>query len=138
MSAMTQTLTIAGTDIHVEGTGAETLLLLHGWPDTHRLWDGTVAALADRSRCCRLTLPGFEPGSARRRPTLAEMNDFLLRVVDAPLRFHSPAWADALARRPGNRVEPFATGHWVMHDEPARFHQLLRDWLGAPASTRPS
>ncbi|HEY8357699.1 MAG TPA: alpha/beta fold hydrolase, partial [Ramlibacter sp.] len=241
----------------------ETLLLLHGWPDTLRLWDATVEALRDRFRCCRFTLPGFAPDSPRTQPTLTEMTDLLLRVVDRlcpggqvtlvlhdwgcifgyqfcmrhpgrvrrivgvdvgdaeslprtlklpqllgvaayqlwlavawkfggklggrmtrwlaralraptepgriawqmnwpyhltwfggrqalrhtalpfrpacpmlfihglrkPFPFHSAPWADALSRQPGSRVEAFDTGHWVMVAAPARFNQLVRDWL---------
>ena len=75
-------LSVDGVAVVVEGRGARTLLMLHGWPDTLRLWDGTVQALQDAFRCCRFTLPGFAPGDGRRRPTLAEMNELLLHVVD--------------------------------------------------------
>jgi cis-3-alkyl-4-acyloxetan-2-one decarboxylase len=44
----------------VEGDGPRTIVMIHGWPDTHRLWDGAVAALKDRYRCVRFTLPGFD------------------------------------------------------------------------------
>jgi cis-3-alkyl-4-acyloxetan-2-one decarboxylase len=41
----------------------KTIVMIHGWPDTERLWDGAVAALEDRYRCVRFTLPGFDrPG----------------------------------------------------------------------------
>lgn len=69
---MTQTLQVDGVEVLVEGEGPETLLLLHGWPDTRHLWDGTVAAVKDRFRCARFTWPGFEPGSPRLRMTLDE------------------------------------------------------------------
>jgi pimeloyl-ACP methyl ester carboxylesterase len=36
--------------------------MLHGWPDTRALWDGTVAVLQNAHTCARLTLPGFESG----------------------------------------------------------------------------
>lgn len=256
---------VDGVEVLVEGRGAQTLLMLHGWPDTHRLWDATVQALQDRFRCCRLTLPGFAPGDARCRPTLPEMTDLLLHLVDRvcpggpvvlvahdwgclfgyqfvmrhpdrverivgvdigdleslprvldwrakagiagyqlwlalawriggrlgdrmtrsmaralrapadpatisarmnwpydrawfggrdslarqsvpfrphcpmlfvygqrkPFMFHSQAWAEALARQPGSRVQAFATGHWVMTRDPVGFHQVVREWLGA-------
>lgn len=77
-----QTIAVDGVDVQVEGSGAQTLLMLHGWPDTLRLWDGTVQALQDRYRCCRFTLPGFEAGSPRRRPTVGEMTQLLHRIVD--------------------------------------------------------
>ena len=64
----------------VEGSGPKTIVMIHGWPDTHRLWDGAVAALKDRYRCVRFTLPGFDrPGRAY---PLDELLDHLSRVVD--------------------------------------------------------
>jgi pimeloyl-ACP methyl ester carboxylesterase len=73
---------VDGVDIHVEGTGVETLVMVHGWPDTHRLWDGQVAALKDRYRCVRFTLPGFDRAHERRARTLDELVEFCRRVVE--------------------------------------------------------
>lgn len=264
---MTQTFAVDGVEVRVEGEGAETLLLLHGWPDTLHLWEGTVAHLKDKFRCARFTWPGFAPDSGRTRMTLDEITGLVLKVVDhlcpggkvtlvlhdwgcifgyqfamrhpervarivgvdigdthslqrvlgvreklgivyyqwwlalawriggglgdgmtrrmarmigsrldpaqirwqmnwpyyvtwfggkdalrrhavpfkpeCPMlfvygrrklvRFHSPDWAHALAQRPGNRVEGFDTGHWVMLQAPQRFHEIVRGWLlGAP------
>ena len=53
---------IDAVDVHVEGSGTEALLMVHGWPDTHRLWDSQVEHLKDRYRCIRFTLPGFDGG----------------------------------------------------------------------------
>jgi pimeloyl-ACP methyl ester carboxylesterase len=260
---MVERAMVDGVEVLVEGSGTETLLMLHGWPDTLDLWDGTVEALRDRFRCARFTWPGFEPGSPRRLHTLDELMALVLQVVDRlcpngqvtlllhdwgcvfgyqfamrhpervarivgvdigdvdgfmnslspreklgvvsyqlwlaaawriggrlgdamtrrmariarapadpatlgwqmnwpyylawfggkealprkslpfrpacpmlfihgrrkPFSFHSPAWADALARRPGSRVESFETGHWVMTRAPQRFNALVREWL---------
>jgi pimeloyl-ACP methyl ester carboxylesterase len=38
--------TVNGTEVWLQGQGDEVILMLHGWPDTRALWDGTVAALA--------------------------------------------------------------------------------------------
>ena len=46
-----------------------------------------------------------------------------------PFHFHSTAWTDALAARPGCRVLPMATGHWVMLDAPQAFQAAVLDWL---------
>lgn len=260
---MNPRITAADLRLHIDGDGPRTLLFLHGWPDTHRLWDGTVDALRDRFRCARFTWPGFEPGSARVLPDLDDITALLLEVVDGlspgepvtlvlhdwgcifgyqfalrhpqrvarivgvdigdthnlarqltgreklgvlgyqlwlaaawrvgggagdwmtrrvarwagapapasqlgwamnwpyyltwfggpralprhsrpfepacpmlflygrrkPFRFHTRGWADAVAARPGSRVEAFDTGHWVMAQAPQRFHQVVRDWL---------
>lgn len=260
---MNGSFTVDGVEVLVEGEGPDTLLMLHGWPDTRHLWDGTVAALKDRFRCARFTWPGFDAGSGRMRMTLDEITGLVLQVVDrlcpggrvtlvlhdwgcifgyqfgmrhparvarivgvdigdvhslrrvltvrekfgavfyqgwlaiawriggrlgdrmtrrmarmtgsradpaglrwqmnwpyfmtwfggkealprhsvpfrpeCPMlflygrrkliRFHAPAWAHALAERPGNRVEGFDTGHWVMLQAPERFQQVVRAWL---------
>jgi pimeloyl-ACP methyl ester carboxylesterase len=33
------------TEVIVEGNGAESVVMIHGWPDTHRLWDAQVETL---------------------------------------------------------------------------------------------
>ena len=35
-------MNLHGVDIQVEGNGSETLVMLHGWPDTLALWNDTV------------------------------------------------------------------------------------------------
>ena len=69
----------------IEGDGPRTVLMLHGWPDTHRVWDSTVAALRHQARCVRFTLPGFDPGQAhgpRHAVPLAEVVQCIARVAD--------------------------------------------------------
>ncbi len=78
-----QHLWVAGVDVRVEGQGDDTLLMLHGWPDTLRLWDGTVAALQDRYRCVRLTLPGFDLAGPPRSVPVDTMQQLLRDIVDA-------------------------------------------------------
>lgn len=74
-------MNIDGIDIHIEGDGPRTLVMIHGWPDTWRLWDPQVAELKTRFRCVRFSLPGFEPGSPRRPVPLDEMVELLRRIV---------------------------------------------------------
>jgi pimeloyl-ACP methyl ester carboxylesterase len=73
---------IEGVDIHVQGEGAETIVMMHGWPDTWRLWDGPVAALAARYRCVRFTQPGFDARMPARSPSLDEMMRIYAAIVD--------------------------------------------------------
>lgn len=76
---------VDGTEVLVEGTGDDTVLMLHGWPDTLALWDGTVAALRDGQRCVRLSLPGYDraaPGLSAPCP-LARITALLRAVADA-------------------------------------------------------
>jgi pimeloyl-ACP methyl ester carboxylesterase len=74
-------LSIHGVDVHVEGDGAETIVMIHGWPDTYRLWDATVDALEARYRCVRFTIPGFDPARAPRAYTFDELMAFLDEVI---------------------------------------------------------
>jgi len=69
-----------GTEVWLQGQGDEVILMLHGWPDTRALWDGTVAALQDRATCARITLPGFETGPSA--TSLDDMCQLLRHVVD--------------------------------------------------------
>lgn len=78
---MTRVIDVGGVDVYVEGEGAETIVMLHGWPDTYRLWDAQVAALRGSYRCVRFTLPGFEPGKPRRPLSLVETVALIHRIV---------------------------------------------------------
>lgn len=84
ISDMTTT-TVQGTEVLIEGQGDETIVCIHGWPDTLSLWDRTVQALQGRYRCVRFTLPGFEgpPPQGQKALTLAELTARLLAIVDA-------------------------------------------------------
>ena len=73
---------IDGIQVHVEGEGAETIVMVHGWPDTYRLWDAQVAFLRERYRCVRFTLPGFDIAKPRRAYSVDEIAEFLRRVVE--------------------------------------------------------
>ncbi len=77
------TTVIDGVTVYTEGSGEEILLMLHGWPDSYRLWDSTVAALKDRFVCVRFTLPGFDDALKARPLALADMTAALLRIVQA-------------------------------------------------------
>ncbi len=261
---MHPTLQIDGIDVFVEGEGSEAMVMIHGWPDTYRLWGAQVAFFKERYRCVRFTLPGFDidkprrafslaqtiatfkniiertcPGQkvvlmlhdwgcvfgyqlAMRHPSLAskivgidvgdagsseyarslsvkaktmvfayqvwlavawriggglgdKMTRFMVRAlrcpadpqfVDSrmnypyyiewtgahgsyrsvvrfepsvpmlfvygrrkPFLFHTQAWAEALAARPGSQVHALETGHWVMTEAPRQFNQLVQTWL---------
>jgi len=76
-------LQIDGIDVFVEGEGEQTVVMVHGWPDTYRLWDAQVDALKAHHRCGRFTLPGFDVGQPHRAVSLARMTALLEAVVDA-------------------------------------------------------
>jgi pimeloyl-ACP methyl ester carboxylesterase len=261
---MSSTLQIDGIDVFVEGEGNETIAMIHGWPDTYRLWDAQVAFFKERYRCVRFTLPGFDIDKPRhpfslaqtiamikkiiqqtcpaqrvvlmvhdwgcvfgyqlvmRHPSLVskivgvdigdagtsqhllslnakakamvfvyqiwlaiawriggsigdKMTKSMARALKCPADpqfidsrmnypyyikwtgthgsyrdvvtfeppvpmlfvygkrksffFHTQAWADALATRPGSQVRALETGHWVMSEQPQQFNQIVHAWL---------
>ena len=73
---------IDDVDVFVEGRGSEAIVMLHGWPDTYRLWDEQVAFLQARYRCVRFTLPGFDVAKPRRAYSLDELVGTLKHVVE--------------------------------------------------------
>ena len=73
---------IGGIDVHVEGEGAETIVMVHGWPDTYRLWDAQVEFFKPRYRCIRFTLPGFDETQPRRVYTVDEVTRLLRQVIE--------------------------------------------------------
>jgi len=88
LDAVTE-LRIGGVDVFIEGAGAETIVMIHGWPDTYRLWDAQVAALKADFRCVRFTLPGFDIDKERRPYSLdltMRMFDNIIRQVNAGQR----------------------------------------------------
>jgi len=75
-------VSIQGVEIHFEGDHPRTIVMLHGWPDSYRLWDATVQALKDRYCCVHFTLPGFDVAGPPRPTSLDEMCELLLAIVD--------------------------------------------------------
>jgi pimeloyl-ACP methyl ester carboxylesterase len=72
---------VAGIDVHIEGEGPDTIVMVHGWPDTYRLWDAQVEFLKPAHRCIRFTLPGFDGTQPRRAYSVAEITDFIRQVI---------------------------------------------------------
>jgi pimeloyl-ACP methyl ester carboxylesterase len=78
---MAEQFNIDGIDVFIEGEGAETIVMLHGWPDTYRVWDTTVAELKSRYRCVRFTLPGFDIRQPRKAYSLDATLRILLHII---------------------------------------------------------
>ena len=76
-------LVLDGTEVLVEGEGQQTLVMIHGWPDTRELWTPQVAHFRGRFRCVRFTLPGFEPGGRTRALEPKAMVAHLASILDA-------------------------------------------------------
>lgn len=73
---------VDGIDVFVDGTSSDSVVMVHGWPDTWRLWDAQVQHLSARWRCVRFTLPGFDVTLPRRAHSLDQVVDFLRRVIE--------------------------------------------------------
>ncbi|TKB50535.1 alpha/beta hydrolase [Ferrimonas sediminicola] len=79
---MTEIVKVNDIEVYLEGQGDETIVMIHGWPDTYRLWDSQVAALKHLYRCARFTLPGYDPAHSRRLYTLEELVAQIADIVD--------------------------------------------------------
>lgn len=82
-AAVSPILSVDGTPVHLDGSGPETLVMIHGWPDSLVLWDTLVARLAPRRRCARFTLPCYDPADDRPAPDLEQMTAHIAAIVDA-------------------------------------------------------
>lgn len=85
-SCMQYTIQIDGIDIHIEGEGSTNIVMLHGWPDTYRVWDAQVvhlqAHLKAHFRCVRFTQPGFDVNGPRRAYSLEELIAFYKKLIE--------------------------------------------------------
>jgi pimeloyl-ACP methyl ester carboxylesterase len=79
---MSTIISFQDVEVHIEGDGAETILMVHGWPDTYRVWDGQVEHLKGRYRCVRFTLPGFAAADVRRTYSLNELTGLIKQIVE--------------------------------------------------------
>lgn len=80
---MTRTFHVAGVNGNIEGDGEQTLVMIHGWPDTKALWQNQVAFFKAYYRCVTFTLPAFDQPSARPRVYgLEEIIAIIRQVVD--------------------------------------------------------
>ena len=75
-------LVVQDTEVFVHGSGDHTVVMVHGWPDTYRLWDGAVQALQSRYRCVRFNCPGSDAPPVGPVSTLSDITARLLAIVD--------------------------------------------------------
>jgi len=76
-------LVVDGIEVFIEGDGPQTVVMIHGWPDTWRLWQGTVDRLKGQCRCVRFSLPGFDVTKPPRPVSLDQMVALFKAIVDA-------------------------------------------------------
>lgn len=79
---MTKTIQVKSTTVYLNGTGENTILMIHGWPDTHEIWSQQVAFFQKEYTCATFTLPGFAKGDDKKY-TLQEIIQRIKDVVDA-------------------------------------------------------
>ncbi len=77
------TLSVQGVDVFIDGGEPQALVMIHGWPDTHRLWDRSVRALEPFFRCVRFTLPGYDLDKPPRATSLAQMTALIAEIAEA-------------------------------------------------------
>ncbi len=79
---MKKTITVASSNVFLEGAGCRTIVMLHGWPDTQELWRQQIDYFKDNYVCVSFTMPGF----AKEDHSTYSVNDVVERIraiVDA-------------------------------------------------------
>ena len=128
MGAVTERYVDSGDDVRIavyeEGNpGGPTLVMVHGYPDSHVLWDGVVPLLADRFRIVRFDARGVGKSSVPKRVAAYRLDryaDDFAAVIAAtspgePVHVLAHDWGSAaiweyLARpQAGDRVASFTS-----------------------------
>jgi len=131
--AVVPRISVDGVNVHFEGDHPRTVVMVHGWPDTCRLWDATVDALKDRYCCVRFTLPGFDTTAPPRITSLDDMCELLHTIVDqvspgAPVTLLLHDWGCvfgyAFAARCPDRVSRIVAVDIGDHNSDALAHAL--------------
>jgi pimeloyl-ACP methyl ester carboxylesterase len=76
---------IDGAQVYASGRTGPLIVMIHGWPDTYRLWESTVQALHPRWRCVRFDLPGYGGTGlppTKRGPTVDTVLDRIRTIAD--------------------------------------------------------
>ena len=134
--------------VYEDGTpGRPTVVLVHGWPDSHVLWDGVVAALAPRYRVVRYDNRGAgasdvpEPVDAYALARLADDFDAVTAAVCPGEKVHviGHDWGAATiweyVNRPG-AAERVASYTSISGPDPGHLSRFIRDGLARPYRPR--
>ena len=57
---MGKTIDVQGTKVYINGEGKSVIVMIHGWPDTHEVWQKQVGFFKKDFTCVTFTLSGFE------------------------------------------------------------------------------
>lgn len=82
MSSEGRTVSVGEVDVLIEGDGAETIVMIHGWPDTRHLWDAQAEYFAKHYRCVRFTLPGYDIDKPRRYMTVTQLTGLFRQIIE--------------------------------------------------------
>jgi cis-3-alkyl-4-acyloxetan-2-one decarboxylase len=82
---MQSTLEVSGTTVYVQGNGKQTIVFIHGWPDTHEIWSAQMDFFSKEYTCVSFTLPGFLKGD-----TKAYSLDDIIEKIDDVVEAVSP------------------------------------------------
>jgi pimeloyl-ACP methyl ester carboxylesterase len=79
---MEKTITVASTQVFVEGTGQSTIVMLHGWPDTHESWRQQIDYFKAQYVCVSFTMPGFSKDD-HSKYSVTDVVERIREIVDA-------------------------------------------------------
>jgi pimeloyl-ACP methyl ester carboxylesterase len=79
---MKKEMLVDDTPVSIEGTGQDTIVMLHGWPDTHELWQQQIDCFKDNYVCVSFTMPGFSKDD-RNNYSVSDVVEKIKRIVDA-------------------------------------------------------
>jgi pimeloyl-ACP methyl ester carboxylesterase len=80
---MSTQLVVAGVPVYIEGSGEYTIVMIHGWPDTHRIWSKQVEFFSKNYRCVMFTLPDFGDTSPKKGYSLDEVIETIHQVIQS-------------------------------------------------------
>lgn len=78
---MEKTINVQGTKVYINGEGKSTIVMIHGWPDTHEIWNKQVDFFKKDYKCVTFTLPGFEKSDIEKY-TLDDIIQRIKNIVD--------------------------------------------------------
>lgn len=75
---MKKTIHVQGTKVYINGEGKSTIMMIHGWPDTHEIWQKQVEFFKKDFTCVTFTLPGFDKNDTGKYT----LDDIIIRIKD--------------------------------------------------------
>jgi pimeloyl-ACP methyl ester carboxylesterase len=78
---MEKTIEVQGTKVYINGEGKSVIVMIHGWPDTHEIWQKQVDFFKNDYTCVTFTLPGFDKNDTSKY-TLDDIVNRIKDIVD--------------------------------------------------------